>query len=221
MKHYVLYLAIMWAVHFINVSLGYALNIFGVNLNWISWVTQFTKDPTIALILSPLLVFSGFLTHPFLHGSNSHIISNSLAYIPLGVLVASSEDFKKLFWKLAIGTGGLSSLFVMLGSRNGFIPVMVGASGVIYGFMGYLLASAIHKFNFLNVLFAVACWVISGDAIGGMLPWAVPEQVSWEGHLAGFISGVVLAFCNFQNVRSTPAQQPQQSMFSSGFPFNS
>lgn len=216
MRQYLIYFAVMWAVHFINTGLGGILNIFGVNKVWGVTLAQLTGDFQVALFLSIPLTILGFFTHPFLHGNWQHIISNSFGYLPLGLLVVSlvGEDFKSFFWWLAVLTGAGTWL---LSPPN---TIAVGASGVIFGFIGYLLMSSIAKFNFLNVVFAVGAFVLSGNFWGGMFPQNVGQGVSWQGHLAGFIAGGILAFCEFNNVKTISAQQPQQSMFNSGFPFS-
>lgn len=206
MRHYLIYFAGMWAVHFFNTALGGALNILGVNKVWISQLP-------IAVAIVPTVF--GFFAHPFLHGNWQHIISNSFGYVPLGLLVVSivGDDFKKFFWRLAALTGA-GTWF--LSPPN---TVAVGASGIIFGFIGFLLANSIVKFNFLNLGFAVGAFVLSGNFWGGMFPQNVGQGVSWQGHLAGFVAGGVLAFFGCQTQSPAPTQQQPQSMFSNGFPF--
>lgn len=216
MRHYLIYFVAMWVIHLINMGLGGALNVFGVNKIWGMLLTQFTGDSQTASILSIPLTILGFFAHPFLHGNDAHILSNSFGYLPLGLLVLSieGENFKVTFWKMAFITGALTWL---ISPPN---TIAVGASGIIFGLIGHLLANSIFNFNFFNVMFAIGAFVISGNFWGGMFPQNVGQGVSWQGHLAGFISGGIVVFLNArQPSQSAPAPQ-EQSMFSNGFPFN-
>jgi membrane associated rhomboid family serine protease len=69
--------------------------------------------------------------------------------------------------------------------------VHVGASGLIFGYLGFLLARGYFERNFPSILLAIVVGSLYGGAIWGVLP--TQPGISWEGHLFGFIGGVLAA----------------------------
>lgn len=128
----------------------------------------------------------GIVFGPFLHGSLEHLYNNT---IPLAILLASllyfyrSISFKVLFWGIL-----LSGAITWLIGRPSY---HIGASGVIY-----LLASFIFfKGIFTKYYRLVAVSLIVSFIYGSMLWYIFPikEEISWEGHLGGFLVGLVFA----------------------------
>ncbi len=73
------------------------------------------------------------------------------------------------------------------------MPVVhVGASGVIFSLIGFLMASGIFRMKFKAIIIAVIIAVVYGGVLWGMLP--SKPWISWEGHLFGFIAGIILAW---------------------------
>ena len=68
----------------------------------------------------------------------------------------------------------------------------MGASGLVFGYFGYLVARGFFERSFMSILIAVAVAVFYGGLIFGVL--SLDGFVSWEGHLFGLIGGVVLAW---------------------------
>jgi membrane associated rhomboid family serine protease len=69
---------------------------------------------------------------------------------------------------------------------------IVGASGVIMGFLGFLLARGWHERSFSSLLIAVIAFLFYGGSLWGITP-LVPGFISWEMHLFGFIAGILAA----------------------------
>jgi membrane associated rhomboid family serine protease len=67
----------------------------------------------------------------------------------------------------------------------------IGASGVVFGYLGFLLARGYFERNIPSILLSVIVGFLYGGAIWGVLP--TQPGVSWEGHLFGFIGGVIAA----------------------------
>lgn len=129
----------------------------------------------------------GVVTGPFIHGSAGHLYNNTL---PLVILSAALFYFyRQVAWKtLLIGTL-LTGLLTWAIGRPSY---HIGASGVIY-----LLASFIFfKGVFSRHYRLVALSLIVVFLYGGMLWYIFPiqDEISWEGHLAGALSGLVLAY---------------------------
>ena len=129
----------------------------------------------------------GILFAPFLHLNFLHLMSNT---IPLLVLTTV------LFWmyeKVAVRVLVLSALMggllVWLFART---SIHIGASGVIFSLVGFLIASGIFRKKIKAILIGIVIFFLYGGIIWGILP--TQQGVSWEGHLFGLISGVALAY---------------------------
>jgi membrane associated rhomboid family serine protease len=72
--------------------------------------------------------------------------------------------------------------------------VHIGASGVIYGILGYLLSAGIFRRDFRSIAVSILVFLVYGGLILGVLP--SDSFVSWESHLCGFLSGIVLSSFN-------------------------
>jgi len=127
----------------------------------------------------------GILWAPFLHGDWSHLISNSIPFIVLGGLVALGGIRRWLGATLVITIlgGGLTWLLARSGNH-------VGASGLIFGYLGYLIGAAFYERNLRSIVPAVIGIALYGGIWVGLRP---TSGISWEGHLFGAIAGVVAA----------------------------
>ncbi|MFP4121900.1 rhomboid family intramembrane serine protease [Coleofasciculus sp.] len=128
----------------------------------------------------------GILFAPFLHGGLPHLIANTVPFLTLGwfVMLQKTSDF---FIVTAI-TMVVSGLGVWLIGSSG---VHIGASGLVFGYLGFLLLRGYFQRNIPSILLSLIVGFLYGGAIWGVLP-TVPG-VSWEGHLFGFIGGIVAA----------------------------
>ena len=128
----------------------------------------------------------GILFAPFLHGGLAHLIANTIPFITLGwfVMLQRTSDF---FIVTAI-TMLVSGLGIWLFGTPGF---HIGASSLIFGYLGFLLLRGYFQRNFASILLSV----VVGLFYGGLLLGVLPSQpgISWEGHLFGFIGGVLAA----------------------------
>jgi membrane associated rhomboid family serine protease len=83
----------------------------------------------------------------------------------------------------------LSGVLTWLIGRNAY---HIGASGLIFCFFGYLASLAFFERKIGTLLLSIVCILGYGGVVRGILPTS--SAVSWEGHLAGFISGITLAW---------------------------
>jgi membrane associated rhomboid family serine protease len=129
----------------------------------------------------------GIVTAPFLHANFAHLLLNSLPFIVLGgtVLLSGVRVFLgvTIFVTLAGGFGVW--LFAPKFSNH------IGASGLIFGYLGFLLARGIFEKSWTSILIACAILIGYGGLLYGILP--LQAGVSWQGHLFGFLAGVAAA----------------------------
>ncbi len=133
-----------------------------------------------------LMGLQGILWSPFLHGGFPHLIANTAPFLILGWLVMLQEtgDF---FWVTAI-TMMVGGLGVWIFGAPAF---HIGASGVIFGYLGFLLFRGLFERNIPSIVLSLVVGFIYGGLIWGVLPGQ--PGVSWESHFFGLIGGVLAA----------------------------
>jgi len=166
-------------------------------LKWLLYLCGFLWVVHFAGYLFPLSGFgiiprevpglAGILFAPFIHADISHLTANSVSLFILGLILAFTEEK---------GIAGILITILLLGGLGTWIigrtgTIHIGASGVIYGIFGYLLARGIFRKDIKSLLVSLAVFFLYGGMIFGVLP-AIPSM-SWESHLCGFIAGVITA----------------------------
>lgn len=129
----------------------------------------------------------GILFAPFLHGDFPHLIANTVPFLILGWLVMLQEtsDFF-IVTGLTMLVGGLGVwLFAAPGSTH------IGASILIFGYLGFLLLRGYFQRNIPSILLSILVFLLYGGTIWGVLPSR--PGISWQGHLFGFLGGVLAA----------------------------
>jgi membrane associated rhomboid family serine protease len=128
----------------------------------------------------------GILFMPFLHGNFPHLIANTIPFIILGWMVMLREI--RDFFVVTAVTMAVGGLGVWLFGSPGF---HIGASGLIFGYLGFLLLRGLFERSFGGIFLSVVVGFLYGGLIWGVLPGQ--PGVSWEGHLFGFLGGVLAA----------------------------
>ncbi|MGJ3251299.1 MAG: rhomboid family intramembrane serine protease [Elainellaceae cyanobacterium] len=129
----------------------------------------------------------GILWAPLLHGSLRHLSANTVPLLVLGwfVMLQSVLDFISvtvIVW-LVSGLGA----WMFGGPRSNHI----GASGLVFGYLGFLLFRGYFERSVLAIALAVIAGALYGSAIWGVLP--IRRGRSWQGHLFGLIGGAFVA----------------------------
>ncbi len=124
---------------------------------------------------------------PFVHASYHHLLGNTLPLLVLGFLVALRGVKKFLLVSAVIVV--VSGLGVWLTSPSG--SDTVGASGVIFGYLGYLLARGFFERHLTDVLIALIVGALYWSILPDLLPGTA--GVSWQAHLFGLLGGVLAA----------------------------
>lgn len=139
---------------------------------------------------------TGVITAPWLHGGVGHFLSNIGPLIVLSFFVIQYGFKRYLGVSLLIIVG--SGLTVWLFARTSH---HIGASGLVYGYFGFLLVGGIISQKLKLILISVITAVAYGGLIWGVLP--TQSYISFESHLFGFIFGVLAAF-KFGKCRNNP-----------------
>ncbi|MDD4777308.1 MAG: rhomboid family intramembrane serine protease [Fermentimonas sp.] len=132
----------------------------------------------------------GIVFSPFIHSSVSHILSNTL---PLLILIWFLFYF---YSKIAFSTFAclwiLSGFFTWIIGRGYY---HVGASGLVFSIMFFLFFSGVFRKSRQLIAVSLVVAFIYGGTVWSIFPFAelVDESISWEGHLAGTLSGLLTA----------------------------
>jgi len=132
---------------------------------------------------------------PWLHDGFFHLLQNT---IPLAVLLVLTTASRQHAWPviLAIALGGASLLWVVGRSAN-----HVGASGLVFGLISYLLVVGFRERRFRSLGIALLVgFLFGGTLIGGMIP-SFGSNVSWDGHLCGAAAGLLVGFVSTHQKR--------------------
>jgi membrane associated rhomboid family serine protease len=124
---------------------------------------------------------------PFIHAGFDHILSNSIPLAVLGSLIVISGTMDLLFVVLVSGlVGGLGTWLFGSGDRQ-----HVGASGLVFGFIGYLVFRVAFDRRIVPGLITLLVAVLYG---GVLLASILPQPaISWSGHFFGFLGGIAAA----------------------------
>lgn len=167
-------LAVMWVLEIIDaVFLGHLLDHVGI--------VPRTLRGLIGIPLAPLL-----------HRDFAHLAANTGPLLVGGflILLHGKQTFRKVTMAVWLLGGTLEWL---LAPSN---ICSIGASGIVFGYIGFLLAHAVVSFRPLPVIAALICaWFYGASILPNVLPTAASaaRQISWHGHLFGLLSGVVAA----------------------------
>ena len=135
----------------------------------------------------------GIMLSPFLHLSLEHLINNS---IPLLLLSSAIFFFyRTISWKIIFLGIFLSGLLTWIIGRD---STHIGASGLIYVLISFIFFKGIISKNFNLMALSLIVVFIYGGTIWYIFP--IKENISWEGHLSGFIVGIILALLFKKNI---------------------
>jgi membrane associated rhomboid family serine protease len=127
----------------------------------------------------------GVVTMPFLHSSYGHLFSNTVPLILIGwVLMLSGLRMWATVTAIVVVAGGVLTWLVGPGHS-----VIVGASGMVFGWLGYLLARAYFSRKLKWIVVAVLVLIFFGTLLFGLFP-TLNSNVSWQAHVCGFVAGI-------------------------------
>lgn len=163
-----LFIGIIWAVFLIGLVLPADINSLG-------------------LYPRSLRGLVGIVSSPFLHGDFAHLLGNTVPLFVLLILLAGSRANS---WVIVASIVLLGGCLLWLFGR----PVIhVGASGLIYGLIAFLVVSGLIERRPIPLAIAVVVgFLYGGTFFSGIIP-SLGSQVSWDGHLLGAVAGGLVA----------------------------
>jgi len=164
----VLAVCIIWFIYFIEINFDFNFNKFGIYPRTVKGL-------------------QGVLFSPFIHGSVMHLLHNSM---PLFVMLGGLFYFyQKIAYKVLIAGILLTGLLTWVFGRDSY---HIGASGVIYFLVSFVFFSGIFRKYYRLIALSLTVVFLYGGMVWYIFP--MEERISWEGHLSGFIVGLLAAF---------------------------
>ena len=158
----------LWLAYWADVRLGIPLGQYGI----------YPRD---------LVGLRGIVLSPFIHGSLEHLYNNSL---PLLVLLAAIAYFyRELTWKVLVYGILLSGAITWIIGRPSY---HIGASGLIYVLVSFVFFKGVMTKYYRLVALSLMVIVLYGGMAWYVFP-NIDNSISWEGHLAGLITGFAFA----------------------------
>jgi len=158
---------LIWAVFWVELR-------FQVNFNHLGIVPRSVSG------------LKGIIFSPFVHGSVEHLYNNT---IPLAILLASLFYFYRRIALIVLIWGILFSGLITWGI--GRPSYHIGASGVIYLLASFVFFKGIFTKYYRLVALSMMVVFIYGSLLWYIFP--VKDEISWEGHLGGFLTGLLMA----------------------------
>jgi membrane associated rhomboid family serine protease len=144
----------------------------------------------------------GVIWAPLLHASWSHLFGNTIPVLVLGFL-AIAGGLRQWFAITAV-IWVVSGLGVWVAGGG---ALTVGASGVAFGWLAFLLVRGIFNRSVGQILVALVLLFFWGSMLWGLLPGQ--PQVSWQGHVFGALGGVLAAWLVAMSTRRGAGRRRQ------------
>jgi len=179
-------------------------------LQVVNWADSYRLDTEFGILPEHVSRLGDIFTAPFLHFSWQHIEGNSVPLFVLGVLAAYRSIARFLLLTLIVAvTSGLAVWFFQPSNE-----LTVGASGIIFGYFGYVLVRGFVDRNFLDI----GLGLVAGVLYWTILQVAIPGTpgVSWIDHIGGLVGGVLSAW--LLRDRRAPAAASVTQGWTSGLP---
>lgn len=158
--------ALLWIVQIIDSAQHYSLNRFGLRPRHVDGLW-------------------GVLTEPFLHQSYGQLFSDTVPLVLIGwVLMLSGVRAWLTVTVIVVVLGGLLTWLVAPAG------LLLGSSGMVFGWLGYLLARAYFSRKLRWIVVAALVLFFFGGLMSSLLP-SFDTHVSWQGHACGFVAGVL------------------------------
>ena len=129
----------------------------------------------------------GILFAPLLHGSFTHLMHNTVPLVVLGALIMQRKKRDLITVSVLSALVGGLGIWLIAPAAS----VHIGASILVFGYLGYMLFRGYFERRLWPILGSVAVLFLYGGALFGVLPGRA--GISWQGHLFGLIGGILAA----------------------------
>ena len=166
--------------------------ILGVTITalWVVFAVDTVLDGALlqyGVVPRTLAGLRGIVIAPFLHRDFAHLSANTASLLVLGWLVMLRDPRHfALVGIFAVVGGGIVAWIA--GPAN---TVHIGASGVVFGFLGFLLFAGWYARSFGSIVISLGVAMVWGGLVFGLLPGS--PEISWQEHLGGFVGGALAA----------------------------
>ncbi len=160
--------AVLWAIEIVDAATDHKLDQYGVQPR--------SDEGLLGIVFAPLL-----------HGGWDHLSANSGPLLVLGFLTLASGLLRGLAAAAVIWVVGGVGVWLVAGSNTNHI----GASGLVFGFLVYVVVRGIVNRRFWEIALGAVVLFIYGGVLWGVLPGQ--PGISWQGHLFGAIGGAIAA----------------------------
>ena len=179
----VAFIGIIWAVFLLTCAVP-SLDSYGV-----------VPRTFVGLVGIPAMVF--------LHADLHHLLVNTIPLLILLVLLAGS---KARSWEIVIDVTLLGGLLLWLAGRP---AIHIGASGLIFGLIAFLILSGFLEKRIVPLIVSlVVGFLYGGTLLWGILP-RIGSHISWDGHLCGAIAGGIVAYALTRESRGKAENERQ------------
>jgi membrane associated rhomboid family serine protease len=157
------------------------------------WVVKFIEElyaldfTTFGILPLQVEGLPGIVLSPFIHSTYSHLLSNTIPFLIL--TFALLYFYRSLAYRIFFLIYILSGICVWLGGRESW---HIGASGIVYGLASFLFFSGVFRRDANLLTIGIIVVFLYGSMFWGIFPFK--PEISWESHLWGSASGLLLAF---------------------------
>ncbi len=179
--------------------------IYFIILIWVIHISKIALDLHITdygIFPRSVMGIKGIFLAPLIHGDFTHLISNTVPLLVLGLIVFLFYRKVALisFLIIYVTTGLMVWLF------SGSMAYHIGASGVVYGLLSFVFWNGIFRRNIKSIVLALVVLVLYSGYFLGLLP--DQEGISWESHLFGAIIGIVVSFIFKSTIEEDEVPRP-------------
>lgn len=160
------FVALLWVLEILDAVLGHRLDQFGIQPR--------SGEGLLGILAAPLL-----------HGGFGHLIANTLPALVLGFLVLVTGLARGLVATAVIWIVGGVGVWLTAPDHS----ITLGASGVIFGWLAFLLVRGVVTRRPRDLGLGLLVLVLYGGLLLGVLPGT--PGVSWQGHLFGALGGAL------------------------------
>jgi len=158
---------------------------------WAVFVLEFILPfdlTSLGLVPRTLTGLVGIPAMPFLHANLQHIVSNTIPLFILLILLAGSKPNS---WAVVVEVVLLGGVLLWLFGRP---ENHIGASGLIFGLIAFLIVSGLRERRFVPLIISVVViFLYGGSLLLGVVP-RLGSHISWDGHFFGAVAGGTIAY---------------------------